>query len=485
MKKVEKYIRKNGMFTTEDRVIAGISGGADSVCLFFVLLELKKKLGIEFIAVHINHQIRGKSAEEDEVFVKKLCEKYSIKLEIFHKNVVSIAKNRKQSLEEAGRIVRREAFEEVLRKYEGTKIALAHHQNDNAETLLMNLSRGTGLKGLCGIRPVNGVYVRPLLCMSRREIEKFLEEHGESFCTDETNSDTIYTRNSLRYEVIPVLEKNVNTHAVRHMNEAMEQLLELEEYMEEQTELAWKNCVCEKDGGLFVYREALEKYPAILRKMLLRKCIGQLDGGLQNLGQVHVILLLELFEKQSGRSLDFPKGIRAYRRYEGVFLEKIQEDLSVNKDKMKCCKSEGKVNVQPEWGQELVVPGENRIEGKNLTIICKLFQKKDDFSIQNIPQKNYTKWFDYDIIESSLCVRTKKPGDRIVINKGQSKKLKSWFINEKIPAEGRKKVMLLADGDQIMWIIGHRMSSAYQITEHTKNILQVEITEEKKNGRQD
>ena len=141
--------------------------------------------------------------------------------------------------------------------------------------------------------------------------------------------------------------------------------------------------------------------------------------------------------------------------------------------------------IQAEWSMELQVPGENRIPVRKLTIICKVFSKSDDFSMQNIPQKNYTKWFDYDIIQSSLCVRTKKPGDRIIINKGQSKKLKSWFINEKIPAESRGKVLLLADGDQILWIIGHRMSSGYQITELTQRILQVEITEEEKNGRQD
>lgn len=467
MKRVEKYIQKTGMITTEDRIIAGISGGADSVCLFFVLLELKKKMGIEFVAVHVNHQLREESADADEHFVQELCEKHGIKLEIFHRDVVSIAKNRKQSFEEAGRAVRREAFEETMKKYKGTKIALAHHQNDNAETLLMNLSRGTGLKGLCGIRPVNGVYVRPLLCMSRSEIEAFLAKRGESYCTDETNNDTKYTRNSLRHQVIPVLEEKVNVQAVRHMNEAMEQLCELEEYMEQQTDEAWKRCVSEEKTELLLKKDAIQKYPILLQKMLIRRGLEKLDGGLRNIGQIHIQQILGLFDKQSGRFLDLPGNVQAYRGYEGVFLRKKQEE------------------TKTEWMQELVIPGENRIHERNLTIICKLFPKDDDFSIQNIPQKNYTKWFDYGIIKSSLCVRTKKPGDRIIINKGQSKKLKSWFINEKIPAQSRDQILLLADGDQIMWIIGHRMSSAYQITEHTQQILQVEITEEKKNGRQD
>lgn len=483
MKRVEEYIQKTGMITTEDRIIAGISGGADSVCLFFVLLEMQKKQGIDFIAVHVNHQLRKESADADENFVKKLCEKYGIKLEVFHRDVVSIAKNRKQSFEEAGRAVRREAFEETLKKYNGTKIALAHHQNDNAETLLMNLARGTGLKGLCGIRPVNGIYIRPLLCMSRGEIEEFLRKREESFCVDETNSDTNYTRNCLRYQVIPVLEDRVNVQAVRHMNEAMEQLSELEEYMDEQTRSAWESCICEMENGLFLDKAAFENYPVLLRKMLIRKCVEQMDGGLRDIGQIHILQILELFEKQCGRRMDLPGRIQAYRRYEGILLQK--KDLSENDKKQEQLKSCRNRIEEPEWKQELVVPGENKICERNLTIVCKLFPKSDDFSIQNIPQKSYTKWFDYDIIKSSLCVRTKKSGDRIIINKGQSKKLKSWFINEKIPADMRGKVLLLADGDQIMWIIGHRMSSAYQITEQTRQILQVEITEEKKNGRQD
>ncbi len=483
MKRVEKYIQKTRMFTSKDRVIAGISGGADSVCLFFVLLELKKKIGIDFIAVHVNHQLREAAADADEHFVVKLCEKYGIKLEIFHKDVVSIAKKRKQSFEEAGRVVRREAFEETLHKYHGTKIALAHHQNDNAETLLMNLSRGAGLKGLCGIRPVNGIYVRPLLCMSRSEIEGFLAEREQGYCIDETNYDTAYTRNSLRHQVIPVLEEKVNSKAVRHMNETMEQLCELEDYMTKQVEELWKCCICEKEEGLFLKNDEFQRQPTLLQKMLIRKCMEHLDGGLRDVGQIHILQILGLFDKQSGRQLDLPKKIRAYRRYDGVFLQKRQETSSdPKKDEREL--SHRKDTIQKkEWSQELKIPGENKIQGGKLTIRCKVFPKDDDFSMENIPQKSYTKWFDYDIIQSSLCVRTKKAGDRIIINKGQSKKLKSWFINEKIPAEKRDDILLLADGEQILWIIGYRMSSGYQITEETQRILQVEITEEEKNGR--
>ncbi len=189
MEKVRAYIEKYHMVGTEDHIIAGISGGADSVCLFFVLLELCPGLGVPFTAVHVNHGLRGAAADRDEAFVRELCGKYAVPLEVFRVDLESISKKRKQSLEECGRNIRREAFELVCAKCGGTKIALAHHQNDNAETLLWNLARGTGLAGLCGIRPVNGRYIRPLLCLNRREIEGFLEQRGGRLCTDETNQD--------------------------------------------------------------------------------------------------------------------------------------------------------------------------------------------------------------------------------------------------------------------------------------------------------
>ncbi len=161
--KVNAYIDKYQMIKDGDHVVAGISGGPDSVCLFFVLLKLQKQKAFSLTAVHINHGLRGEDADADERFVVELCEKYQVPLEIFRVDLELIAGKRKQSLEEAGREVRREAFQSVLEKYGGNRIALAHHQNDNAETLLWNLARGTGLHGLCGIRPVNGVWIRPTM----------------------------------------------------------------------------------------------------------------------------------------------------------------------------------------------------------------------------------------------------------------------------------------------------------------------------------
>ena len=477
MKRIEKFIQKYHMLTCGDKVIAGVSGGADSVCLFLMLLELREKIGFDLIAVHVHHGLRGEAADQDQQFVEALCEQHRIPLEIFRVNLESIAKKRKQSLEEAGRMVRREAFDSVCQKYGGNKIALAHHQNDNAETLLWNLSRGTGLDGLGGIRPVNGKFIRPLLCMNRKEIEEYLSKRKQSYCIDETNAGTDYTRNKLRHLVLPILEEQVNSAAVRHMNETMEQIWELQEYMQEQVEAAYQECVqehSEKACWIQIQQNSFETFPELIKKMVIRKGMEQVGGKKRDLSHKHVDVMMELMNKQVGRTLDLPYEMHAKRNYEGIRLEK-RRTYSSGEEK--------KAEIMQECMSELNIPGEIILADRNLKVRCKILEKPKNLSIKDIPQKIYTKWFDYDIIKSSLYIRTRQAGDNIVIDeKGHQKKLKSWFVDEKIPKEVRDSQLLLAENNDILWVLGHRMSQAYQVKQSTKWILQIEVETYKSDG---
>ena len=477
MKRIEKFIQKYHMLTCGDRVIAGVSGGADSVCLFLVLLELREKIGFDLITVHVHHGIRGEAADQDQQFVEALCEQHRIPLEIFRVNLESIAKKRKQSLEEAGRMVRREAFDSVCKKYGGNKIALAHHQNDNAETLLWNLSRGTGLDGLGGIRPVNGKFIRPLLCMNRKEIEEYLAKRKQSYCIDETNAETDYTRNKLRHLVLPILEEQVNSAAVRHMNETMEQIWELQEYMQEQVEAAYQECVqehFEKACWIQIQQKSFETFSELIKKMVIRKGMEQVGGKKRDLSHKHVDVMMELMNKQVGRTLDLPYEMHAKRNYEGVRLEK-QRTYSSGEEK--------KAGIIQECMAELNIPGETILADRNLKLRWKILEKPKNLSIKDIPQKIYTKWFDYGIIKSSLYIRTRQAGDTIVIDeKGHQKKLKNWFVDEKIPKEVRDSQLLLAENNEILWVLGHRMSQAYQVKQSTKWILQIEVETYKSDG---
>lgn len=477
MKRIEKFIQKYHMLTCGDRVIAGVSGGADSVCLFLMLLELREKIGFDLIAVHVHHGLRGEAADQDQQFVEALCEQHRIPLEIFRVNLESIAKKRKQSLEEAGRMVRREAFDSVCKKYGGNKIALAHHQNDNAETLLWNLSRGTGLDGLGGIRPVNGKFIRPLLCMNRKEIEEYLAKRKQSYCIDETNAGTDYTRNKLRHLVLPILEEQVNSAAVRHMNETMEQIWELQEYMQEQVEAAYQECVqehFEKACWIQIQQKSFETFPELIKKMVIRKGMEQVGGKKRDLSHKHIDVMMELMNKQVGRTLDLPYEMHAKRNYEGIRLEK-QRTYSFGEEK--------KAEIMQECMSELNIPGETILADRNLKLRCKILEKPKNLSIKDIPQKIYTKWFDYGIIKSSLYIRTRQAGDTIVIDeKGHQKKLKNWFVDEKIPKEVRDSQLLLAENNEILWVLGHRMSQAYQVKQSTKWILQIEVETYKSDG---
>ena len=465
------------MLTCGDRVIAGVSGGADSVCLFLMLLELREKIGFDLIAVHVHHGLRGEAADQDQQFVEALCEQHRIPLEIFRVNLESIAKKRKQSLEEAGRMVRREAFDSVCKKYGGNKIALAHHQNDNAETLLWNLSRGTGLDGLGGIRPVNGKFIRPLLCMNRKEIEEYLAKRKQSYCIDETNAGTDYTRNKLRHLVLPILEEQVNSAAVRHMNETMEQIWELQEYMQEQVEAAYQECVqehFEKACWIQIQQKSFETFPELIKKMVIRKGMEQVGGKKRDLSHKHVDVMMALMNKQVGRTLDLPYEMHAKRNYEGIRLEK-QRTYSFGEEK--------RAEIMQECMSELNIPGETILADRNLKLRCKILEKPKNLSIKDIPQKIYTKWFDYGIIKSSLYIRTRQAGDTIVIDeKGHQKKLKNWFVDEKIPKEVRDSQLLLAENNEILWVLGHRMSQAYQVKQSTKWILQIEVETYKSDG---
>ena len=471
--RVKTYIGKYQMIEKEDKVIAGISGGADSVCLFFVLLELQRVIGFSFVAVHVNHGLRGADADADERFVAQLCEKYDIALEIFRVDLELIARKRKQSLEEAGREVRREVFLQVAEKYGGNRIALAHHQNDNAETLLWNLARGTGLQGLGGIRPVNGIWIRPLLCLSRQEIEQYLWERKQGYCTDLTNLETAYTRNKLRHQVLPILEREVNAAAVRHMNETMEQMCELREFVEEETGQAMQLCVQKNraeemqekttENGYLIVEEPWRKLPAFLQKEVLYQCLEYLSGSRRDWGRIHVETVRKLFDKQVGRIQDLPGRLTAVREYDGVRIKGSPEE-----------------EIARETNIEIQIPGVTFVPEMDLQITCRVLKKESTWKVSEIPQKEYTKWLDYDII-NCLCIRTRQSGDRIVIDRnGHRQKLKSWFVNEKIPAKERDQIPLIADGQQIVWIVGHRISSAYRVSDRTKQVLQIEIEEKQK-----
>lgn len=463
IEKVKNYMEKWHMLQNEDCVIVGVSGGADSICLLWVLSKLQKEMGFRMIAVHVNHGLRGQEADADEMYVKQFCKELGVVCESYYTDVELLSKKWKQSTEEAGREVRRAFFEETMQKYHGTKIALAHHQNDSAETFLINLARGTGLRGLGGIAPVNGNIIRPLLCVKREEIEEFLQDEGIAYCVDCTNKSDEYTRNRIRNHALPYLQEEVNSKVIEHMNETMEQIRQVQDFLDEQVQIYWEKSVAEEDERNYVIsEEAYLQIPEAIQPLLLKKVLAEVCGREKDLEAVHVKQLHELFEKQVGRRLDLPYQMEAKRIYQGISI---------------CIKEERKELAQrKEYVFDMHGEAATFQIGNQL-IHCRV---TDD----NV-EKNHTKRFNCDIIEGNICIRTRKQGDYITIHPdGRTQKLKSFFINEKIPQENRDKILLVAEGSHVLWVIGYRTNPVYEVKTNTKRILEIQIDEGENYGRE-
>ena len=468
--RVQKYIREQHMIAAGERLVAGISGGADSICLFFMLLYFQRELPFTWTAVHVNHCLRGEEADKDQDFVENLCKEHNIAYISYRENVKGYAEKKRLTLEEAGRELRHACFQRAMKETGAHKIFLAHHQNDNAETLLLNLSRGTGLRGLGGIRPVNGNLFRPLLCLQRCEIEEWLRQQGISWREDASNKSDLFARNRIRNHVIPFLEEEINRRTVPHLFAMSEQMRELEEYLE--------SCVAEAEeryvrvqgaDELLVCREVEEGVHPFLRKALWKRALTRVATHEKDLTEIHIRSLEELMRRQTGRRVDLPYNVEAIRSYEGVLLRHREQE-----------------NAKEVQELSLNIPGETAVPWADFRIRCSLLEQNDIFFATQVPHSLYTKYFDYGIIKDGLNVRTRRPGDFLVIDKrGARQKLKSWFINEKIPSEKRGEMPLIAKGSEILWIVGYRRSHTYLISDRTRTILKIDIIGGKEDGRND
>jgi len=458
--KVKVYVERFHMIEPKDTIVLGISGGADSVCLLKILARWKEAWGISLRAVHVHHQLRGEEADADERFVRELCENEGIPCRVFHEDVQGMARREKIGLEEAGRIARYRCFATVCEDVGGGKIALAHHQDDLAETMLHHLVRGTGMAGLCSLKPVSGNRIRPLLCLEKEEILVYLKAAGQPWRTDSSNLEDDYTRNRIRHHVLEELKTEVNPRAVRHMAQLSEELEETRVVLAQVAAEKRRQYVRKSEKGMLLAEE-LKKEPDLIGRQIVHDLLKEISGKQKDFTRIHVEAVQELWNRKVGARRDLPYGMQAIRMYDGIYLERKAEKCKTRDSE----KNAGiQMNVQSE-GTESFQIGE-------LTLTVSRTAR--DFG--EIPEKKYTKWFDYDRIKQTLVIRHRQPGDRICLfDGGGSKKLKDYLIDRKIPAQKRDQLWLLADGSDILWIIGDRISAAYKVTAESQRILQAEI----------
>lgn len=470
--RVYNWIEEKGFLPKGDGVILGVSGGADSVALFRFFCAMEKRGGWKLRCVHVEHGLRGQESLGDAMFVEELCRKFDVPCRVVGVGErIAGMRDTHMSLEEKARNARYEVLLQQATEMEQelgcpVHIALAHHANDNVETMLFHLARGTGLDGMRGMPMVRGSIVRPFLQVERQEIEAYLQELQQAYRQDGTNADTSFHRNRIRHNVIPEMEK-VNERAVAHMARAAGLLGEVADYLGTQANEMLQQVQEEKGQEIVV--EPLLEQPAFLQREVVHLWLQQYIPGAKDVGASHIYKIVELFDAQVGREYHLPKGMVVRRTYQGV------EILSSCSEKRDIAREEVSLSLK-------------ELEKNSLEITCGntrvILAVEDWDNTKEIPGNLYTKCFDYDMIRNNVSVRTRGSGDYITItSEGAHKRLQDYFVNEKVPAVIRDQIPLLCDGSHVMWVMGYRMSEHYKISNKTKKVLKVHMIEEKENER--
>ena len=439
-KRIREYINKYNMINKGDSVILGLSGGPDSVCLFFVLLALKDEYEIEIQAIHVNHMIRGEDADEDEAYVRELCKANDVPLKVLKIDIPSMAKESGRSLEEEARFARYDAFEEAANEIEKAgkraRIAIAHNADDNAETVLFHMARGAGLDGMCGIAPVRDRIIRPLLEVPKSEILDFLNANEIPYCIDATNSEVDYDRNRIRHNIIPELLQ-VNERALEHITDMTARLSEIADYISLEANGLLQIA---KSSENRLRKRAIATAPHVIASQALKEYLSQFMPYQKDVSAIHVESILGLLNAEGERQIQLPYKKTLIISYEEIYV--IDEDAQ---------KANGTFNTR-EFAYE-----------KGM----------------KYPKEIYTKWFDCDRIRTNIVIRTRQEGDYLCIDsQGNRKSIQDYFVDEKIPRHLRDEVPLVCDGNHVMWVVGHRVSEYYKITDNTTRVLEISYTEE-------
>lgn len=473
----EAVIEQNMIFAGE-KVLCALSGGADSCALLLALAQLRGELSFELEAVHVEHGIRGSESLADMAFCEDLCRRMGVPFHASQVDAPRYASEQKLTLEEAARILRYRAFEEFARETGSRVIALAHHADDQAETVLMNLARGSGLRGLAGIRGVRELVpvpsadetaeekktvrlIRPLLKCSRASIEQFLGDRHQEWRTDSTNQSPDHTRNRIRRQILPLLSSLVNEQAAVHIGEAAQRLQEADDYLRREAARRGRQMSRREGNVILIRAELLLQEEKLMQEYILREALASC-AKLKDVSAVHIAQLRFLAELPGGKEIHLPGGMKAVRKKDEI-----------------CLLPEADAGRQEKKPADAVPVSEEGVFRLGEWVFrIRIF--KNAGKTESFPRKTYTKWLNYDIIKDSLCLRTRQSGDYLLIGRDRRKKLlRRYMIDEKIPEESRGTLPLLASGSMIAWVVGGRISEHAKVTEETENIL--EITAEKAN----
>lgn len=474
---MKNTIIHNGLIEKGEHIVIGLSGGPDSVCLFHILHQLKEELDICLHAVHINHGLRPGAADEDQRYAEKLCEAHGVPCSSFLFDVNKIAREEGISSEDAGRRVRYQSFFRVAERVAAesgasVKIAVAQNMNDQAETVMMRILRGTGTDGLCGIEYLRkekdrGVIIRPLLDISRAEIEDYCSENGLHPQIDLTNLEPIYTRNKIRLELLPYLSENFNVNIAAALNRLSRIAKEDKDYfIHRAEEFIRMNSIGNKDGSVEIPAGMLgSEHPAIRHRVIMR--VFESIGLSKDISSVHLEQADRLIEEaRTSSSVDFSGGYALKISYGNAVFYRKEENTGL------------------DFEYELNLEGITDIFELNTQIGVKILKRLDWLNEKGKEKRDRSSSsicrLSLDKLDTGGCrpvIRTRRPGDYMIPfgMKGR-KKLQDFFVDEKIRKEERDRIPLLCLGSEIIWVIGSRISENYKVEDDTERIISLEYS---------
>lgn len=455
-KKVLKFISEHRLLSPGDKVVVAFSGGADSMALLDILANFTD-FPLQLVIAHLNHCLRGNESDEDENFARTIAGKYALPLEITRIDIKAIAARQRLSLEEAGRNERRAFFLDVARKHAAVAVALGHHSDDQAETVLMRLVRGAAGSGLAGMKPKppGSIFLRPLLCLSRLDIEGYLRKGLLPWREDSSNTDTAFLRNRIRHELLPLL-KSYNPEITRRLNLMAEALAADEELLENIVANAGKHIAANYPGEIRLDLELLRRQPAGLRKRLYRQAIVALHGNLRRISAQHLADIDRLATGSNGVGrISLPAGVMVARKYDAISMTTVAELSGIDVPELTVASA-----------------GSYQINAQLILEISAINSLPADW----LEAGDNTAFVDSRRLPFPWTIRSCREGDRFTpFGMKGSKKLKDLFIDKKVSRAVRKSIPLFLCRGNIFWAGGVRLAEEARITEPSEGLLRLSL----------
>jgi len=451
--KFEQFVINNRLISKNDKILVGFSGGADSTALLLALWHLKSKNNFSLLAAHINYNLRGEDSRSDAEFVTNFC---------FDRNISIVLKDTEidptGNLENQAREIRFEYFDQLAKLYKVNKIALGHNIGDQAETILFRLIRGSGFTGIKGITPINGNLIHPLLSFSRKEIIEFLGRENISWREDKTNKQNLFSRNIIRNELIPWIEDKLNPNVIEKLYNTGNIFNETDEIMLELARRRISKAKVKRDKSDFRFSlKVLRRTRPALRFYIYKDIYQQISGTDKDFYHSNFEEIESVINTPGSKKINLPKKVYVFKEYDEIIFS--------NKAKLKI------VDVNNQ--KEITALRKRLVFEDHRIIFSKLKKLKPS---RHLFEDKFTTYLDLDNIIFPITIRHRQQGDRFYpLGMENPKKLKDFFIDEKVPKFDRDHILILSDAEKILWIVGFRVDNRVAITEKTDNILKVRI----------